>query len=877
MAEKKKEDFVSTPLMKQYYELKNQYPDTILLYRVGDFYETFGDDAVETAKILGIILTKRGKGDKSELAGFPYHAIDTYLPKFLKAGKKVAVCEQLENPKETKGIVKRGVTEVVTPALSYNDKTADTNENNYLASVYHSPALSAAAFLDLFTGDFFFCEGDTEEVYRMVQSMCVKEIIVEKKYLREFERNSGLKVPVKTYEDWVFGEDFAKKILNQHFGTLSLKGLGIEDNTAGLIAAGAIMNYLNETKHTQIDHIYRLYSIDKSEFIRMDNFTVENLELVNSSNEKATTLLQVLDKTQTNMGRRLMQRYILLPLLDKDKIERRQDIVQSFFDNRELSDSVSSILSGIGDVERVISKLAFRRIQPSELFNFKDVLKSIRQLKDTLLEYGSDILKEEALGLDCCEGMLALLDRFIAEDAPNNVIKGNYIASGVDSQLDYYREISTNGKNYINKTVDELIEKTNISSLKLGYNNVFGYYLEVTNTHKDKVPESWIRKQTLANAERYITEELKEIEDKILSSQEEIRQLESAIYDNLLNDLLKFTEPLQNNAGIISRLDCLNSFACVAREYGYVRPTVDNSRDIDIVAGRHPVIERTLGAGEEYISNDLYLDCDKEQLRILTGPNMSGKSAYLRQNALIVLLAQTGSFVPARKARIGIVDRIFTRIGSSDNISRGESTFMVEMNEASRILNNLSERSLILFDELGRGTSTFDGVSLAWAICSYIHSSETKAKTLFATHYYELTGLENVYRRIKNYHVSVKEINGDIVFLRKVTEGGCTKSFGINVAVLAGIPKTVIQEAKRILNLLEGGCSIGELAEYSKGNPDRKKEEKRNKCLQLSFEGFSDSGLLQLKQYILQLDIETIRPIDALMKLDELKKMAEKL
>lgn len=859
-----------TPLMKQYNSLKEQYPDTILLFRVGDFYETFGQDAIATSQILGITLTKRGGGDENELAGFPFHAIDTYLPKFLRSGKRVAICEQLEDPKSVKGLVKRGVTEVVTPSMSYNDKTDDGASNNYLCGIHYGKLFVGIAFVDISTGEFFISRGEKSEADKLFQSLSPRELVIQKKYLREFQKDHKENIYIKTYEDWVFNSDYANEILTEHFGTKSLKGFGVEECKEGIIAAAAALTYMKETLHTQISHISQISTIKSNNYLWLDKFTIRNLELISSPNENGKTLLSILNRTQSNMGLRMLQRWIVLPLLDIEQIEHRQNIVKSFIDNDTLSLNTSESLRTIGDLERVISRVAFGRIQPSELLNLKFIIREIGKLKKDFSENGSKFLKTEAERLNPCFDLEQYLEKYISSDAPNNIAKGGAIAQGVDSELDSLRELAFNSRQVLEQLKNDECEKTGISSLKIGYNNVFGYYLEVTNTHKDKVPQEWIRKQTLANAERYITEELKELENKIITAQDRISQIENRIYNEVLTKTIQYINSLKANAHILASMDCLLSFAQIAIENNYVRPKLTEQTNITIKDGRHPVIEKSLSAGEQYISNDVYLDRDSQQICIITGPNMSGKSAYLRQTALITLMAQIGSWVPAKMAEIGIVDKIFTRVGASDNISSGESTFMVEMNEAACILNNISERSLILLDEIGRGTSTYDGVSIAWAIASYLHDNRCKPKTLFATHYHELIDMESQYARIKNYHVKVKESGKEVIFLRKIDKGGSEQSFGIHVAKLAGMPRKVVEEAEYMLSQLENKATKAQKVA-------KKADSSSSKGLQLSFIQLDDPVLSEIKDAILEVDIENLTPIESLNKLYEIKKKLEKV
>ena len=855
-----------TPLMKQYNPIKAKYPDAILLFRVGDFYETFGQDAIDTSKILGITLTSRAG---VELAGFPYHAVDTYLPKLIRAGKRCAICEQLEDPKMVKGIVKRGITEVVTPSLSYNDKTSDHTQNNFLAAVHTQKDMMGVAFIDIGTGEFYVSQGDKQEIEKLIQSLSPKEVIVQKQKLREFQESFKTDFYTNTFEDWVFTEDFANDILLKHFDVNSLRGFGIDECELGIIAAGACLHYLNETQHTELSHIQKISRLNNNNYVWLDKFTIANLELVYSPHPNGATLLSVINHTKSNMGARRLQRWIVLPLVDRKEIEKRQDIVSYFVKEDIMAENIRNSVKRIGDLERMVAKAAYGRIMPNELVQLKNVLQEIDNIKS--LCNGIDALSMQER-LDICQDLIDNISTTLNQDAPNAVSKGNVIASGVDSELDELRELSYNGKDYLSKLQQRESENTGISSLKIGFNNVFGYYLEVTNAHKEKVPEQWIRKQTLTNAERYITEELKEYETKILGAESKILEIETKLYAKLLSEVLPYVKPLQINAEIISELDCLLSFAEIAIENNYVRPTINDDYSLKIVEGRHPVIEKMLPPGESYVANDVYLDKETQQIGIITGPNMSGKSAYLRQNALIVLMAQIGSFVPAKSADIGIVDKIFTRVGASDNISSGQSTFMVEMNETASILNNLSDRSLVLLDEIGRGTSTYDGVSIAWAIASYIHDNpHYKAKVLFATHYHELIDMEGIYPRIKNLHVTVKEIGKKIIFLRKIARGGSSQSFGIHVARLAGMPKEVLDEAEEILENLE------KKQKSNKQKTELKPKKKHEDPYQLSFIQLDDPLLLEIKEDILSTDIDNLTPMEALMKLNSIKKLIEKV
>lgn len=862
----------TTPLMKQFNEMKARFPDAILLFRIGDFYETFGQDAIETAKILGITLTKRSNGPQKdlELAGFPHHSIDTYLPKLIRVGKRCAICEQLEDPKLAKGIVKRGIVEVVTPSLSYNDKTSDHSQNNFLSAIHYEKDQMGIALLDIGTGEFYVSQGSIEEMDKLLESLAPKEVIVQKQKLREFQDKFSKNFYTNTFDDWVFSSEFGNEILQKHFGVNSMKGFGIEDFPLGIIAAGACLHYLNETEHREVSHIQNLSRLNNNNYVWLDKFTISNLELVHSPHQNGGTLISILNKTKSNMGSRLLQRWILLPLIDRKEILLRQDIVSYFIKEENIANGFSESIKKIGDLERMTAKAAYGRIMPNELVHLKNVLIELGHIKTV-----SKGIKEfkKARSLDICQGLIDSIISRISDNAPNAVSKGGVIAEGYDKELDDLRSLATRGKEYLDNMQEREALKTNIPSLKIGFNNVFGYYLEVRNTHKDKVPEEWIRKQTLTNAERYITQELKEYETKILGAESRILEIETLAYSKLLEEIRPYIKKLQENSEIISEFDCLLSFAEIALENNYVRPVISQGYSIKIVEGRHPVIEKMLAKGEPYIANDLYLDKDNQQIGIITGPNMSGKSAYLRQNALIVLMAQIGCFVPAKSADIGLVDKIFTRVGASDNISSGESTFMVEMNETASILNNLSDRSLVLLDEIGRGTSTYDGVSIAWSIASYIHDNpEHRAKVLFATHYHELNDMEESYPRIKNLHVTVKEIGKQIIFLRKIARGASSQSFGIHVARLAGMPQSVIEEAEEMLATLEKRQKINE-----KPINKTKSRTKNQDPYQLSFIQLDDPLLLEIKDHILNTDIDNLTPVQALMELNNIKKLIEKV
>ena len=861
-----------TPLMKQYYAFKAKYPEAMLLYRVGDFYETYGEDAVKAADILGIVLTRRSSAmaDSVELAGFPHHALDTYLPKLVRAGLKVAVCEQLEDPKTAKGIVKRGVVELVTPGVTYNDTVLAQKENNFLASVHFDNNVSGIAFLDVSTGEFYLTQGNNEYIDKLLQSFNPSEVLCQRNKRRDFVETFGDKYFLTLFDDWVFTDDYANDILTRHFDTSSLKGFGVDDFPKGVVAAGAAIHYLHETQHDKIDYITSLSRIDEGQFVWLDKFTIRNLELLGTPNQNAKTLIDIIDKTVSPMGSRLLRRWISLPLKNKEQIQARYEIVDYFYKNREVIDKFQDAIRQVGDLERLISKVSLARVNPRELLQVAHALQQIDIIRNLCNESDNEAIRGYAKQLDPCMPICRRIEKEIRQDAPAVTAKGNYIAEGVNAELDELRNLSRSGKDYLMNIQRREAEVTGISSLKVGFNNVFGYYLEVTNTHKDKVPADWIRKQTLTNAERYITEELKEYEQKILGAEERIQVIEDQVYAELIKATAQYVAPIQTDAGLVAKIDCLVNFAHIALNNKYVMPTVDESYVIDIKDGRHPVIEQMMPVGEEYIANDVYLDREKQQIIIITGPNMSGKSALLRQTALIVLMAQIGSFVPASAARIGLVDKIFTRVGASDNISSGESTFMVEMNETASILNNVSNRSLILLDEIGRGTSTYDGISIAWAITEYLHEHPTmRAKVMFATHYHELNEMEESFSRIKNYHVSVKEVGNKVVFLRKLKRGGSAHSFGIHVAAMAGMPRKVIDRADAMLSMLEKS--------HSHDNLDQAiKESKKVDNMQLSFIQLDDPLLLQIKDDILNINIDTLTPVEALMKLNEIKKMLKK-
>lgn len=866
-----KKDGAETPLMQQYYSTKAKYPDAILLYRMGDFYETFGEDAITTSRILGITLTKRSHGSPGtvELAGFPYHAIDTYLPKLVRAGQRVAICEQLEDPKKTKTIVKRGVIELVTPGVSYNEYTTDTKNNVFLASVWFNKTEAGLSLLDLSTGEFLTTEGTHSMIDKLLNSFDPKEVLYPKGQENRFHELFGGKFYLYPIEEWFFDRDAAQDRLLKHFDVKSLKGFGIETMNCGICAAGAILNYLEMTKHDMVSHITSISRIDEANHVLLDRFTLRNLELVNSVFEGGHSLVDIIDKTITPMGARLLRRWICMPLKDPIEIEERLDIVDCFMHSEEERLETEIVLRSIGDLERLASKIAVGRISPREMNQLKIALSSIEPLKELCINTDNKKLQQLVQKLDSCKSLYEKIANEIQENAPHQLNKGGVIAAGVNAELDELRDISGHGKELLLKMQQREIEATGISSLKVGFNNVFGYYIEVTKTHKDKAPDTWIRKQTLVNAERYITPELKEYEDKILGAEDKILEIETNIYNNLLAEASSYIRQIQSNARIISAVDALISFAEVSISNRYNRPEVNGSGIIEIMEGRHPVIERQLPPGEEYISNNVYLDNEKQQIIIITGPNMAGKSALLRQTALIVILAQAGCFIPAKSAKIGYVDKIFTRVGASDNISQGESTFMVEMNEAANILNNISDRSLVLFDELGRGTSTYDGISIAWAIVEYLHENpKYRAKTLFATHYHELNEMEKSFKKIKNYNVSVKEVNHKIVFLRKLVKGGSNHSFGIQVGKMAGLPQSVIKRATDILKQLENDRDN---SGHIQKNVDNIASEREG--MQLSFFQLDDPVLTQIRDEIAGMDINSLTPLEALNKLNEIKKI----
>ncbi len=865
---------VETPLMKQYFEIKAKHPDAILLFRVGDFYEMYGDDAVVGAEILGIVQTKRanGVGQSVEMAGFPHHALDTYLPKLVRAGKRVAICDQLEDPKLTKKLVKRGITELVTPGVSINDNILNHKENNFLAAIHFAKDKCGIAFLDISTGEFLTAEGTTDYIDKLLNNFSPKEVLLERNNKKKFEEIFGPRYFSFELDDWIFTSEAANDRLLKHFETKNLKGFGIQHLKLGIIASGAILYYPDQTQHTHISHITSLARIEEERYVRLDKFTVRSLELVCAMNEDGKSLLDVIDKTISPMGSRLLRRWILFPLKDVKPIQERQDVVEYFFRHPEVKELLDEQLEQIGDLERIISKVAVGRVTPREVVQLKIALQALEPIKEACMASNEPSLCRIGEQLNVCALIRDRIDREIQPDPPSQVNKGGVIAKGVNEELDELRSIAYSGKDYLLQVQQRESEKTGIPSLKIAFNNVFGYYIEVRNAHKDKVPADWIRKQTLVNAERYITEELKEYEEKILGAEEKILSLESRLFNELVLCLTEYIPPIQCNANLIGRLDCLLSFAKAAESNKYIRPLVDESDVIDIKGGRHPVIEKQLPLGETYVANDVYLDEDKQQIIIITGPNMAGKSALLRQTALITLLAQIGCFVPAESARIGIVDKIFTRVGASDNISVGESTFMVEMNEAADILNNMTSRSLVLFDELGRGTSTYDGISIAWAIVEYIHEHpHAHAKTLFATHYHELNEMERSFPRIKNFNVSVKEVGNKVIFLRKLVPGGSEHSFGIHVAKMAGMPKCIVNRADEILKQLE---SEKRQEEAISGSSVRKAPAARQSGnYQLSFFQLDDPVLSQVRDEIKNMDLNNLTPLEALNKLSEIRKI----
>ena len=853
--------------MGQYNAIKSKYPEALLLFRVGDFYETFGQDAIIASRILDIVLTNRNNGDsKIELAGFPHHSLDTYLPKLVRAGKRVAICDQLEDPKSAKGIVKRGVTELVTPGVSYNELTLEPKRNSFLAAVYYGKNNVGVSFLDISTGEFLIAEGTVDYIDKLLQSLSPAEVLFEKNKRKRFEDDFGSSFYTFFLEDWVFTADYTNELLNKQFNTKSLKGFGISELGDGIIAAGVALHYLNETQHNKTKHILDIRRIEQERYVWMDRFTIRNLELFDSPNDSATTLINVLDHTKSAMGSRMLRRWLALPLKDKKKIERRHQVVEALVSSNEITETLGEQISIIGDLERLISKVATLRINPRECSRLRDALVALIPIKDICQKSTVKALNDIASRIDICETIRVKIQAELSDSPPILLHKGNIIRHGVNPELDELRLIQSSGKEFLDKMLDREIEKTGISSLKISFNNVFGYYLEVRNRFKEKVPESWIRKQTLVSAERYITEELKDYENRILGAEDKISIIENKLYTELVYSISEHIKVIQLDAYLVSQLDCLLSFSLIAKRNNYVRPIINSRSSLVIKQGRHPVIEQKLLIGEPYIPNDIFLDREKQQIMMITGPNMSGKSALLRQTALIVLMTQIGSFVPAKEVNIGIVDKIFTRVGASDNISMGESTFMVEMNETASIMNNLSENSLVLLDEIGRGTSTYDGVSIAWAIAEYLHEHPSKAKTLFATHYHELNEMSQQFSRIKNFNVSVKEDGKNIIFIRTLKEGGSQHSFGIHVAKMAGIPKVIVRKAAKILKQLEAIRSTEENTNTISTGDD----------MQLSFFQLDDPILEQIRDDISDLDINALTPLEALMKLNEIKKLLGK-
>lgn len=865
MATKDKE---LTPMMKQFFDLKAKHPDAVLLFRCGDFYETYCEDAVTASRILGITLTRRSNGG-TEMAGFPHHALDTYLPKLVRAGKRVAICDQLEDPKLTKKLVKRGITELVTPGVAMSDNVLNYKENNFLAAVHFGKSACGVSFLDISTGEFLTGEGTQDYVDKLLGYFSPKEVLYDRSRKQDFERYFGNRFFTFELDDWVFTDQSARQKLLRHFGVKNMKGFGVDHLHNGIIAAGAILQYLELTQHTQIGHITAISRIEEERYVRLDKFTIRSLELLNPMQDDGSSLLDVIDRTVSPMGGRLLRRWMVFPLKDERPVQNRLDVVDYFFREPDFRQCIDEQLHRMGDLERIISKVATGRVSPREVVQLKTALQAVQPIKTACLYAGNEALKRIGEQLNLCESIRDKIDREVEPDAPQMVNRGGVIRSGVNAELDELRNIAYSGKDYLMRIQERETELTGIASLKIGYNNVFGYYLEVRNTYKDRVPQEWVRKQTLANAERYITQELKEYEEKILGAEDKILSLEARLFNELIMSMQEFIPQIQIDANMIARLDCLLSFAKAAEEHGYIRPVVDTTDVIDIHQGRHPVIETQLPPGEQFVPNDIYLDSEQQQIMIITGPNMAGKSALLRQTALIVLMAQIGCFVPAESARIGLVDKVFTRVGASDNISLGESTFMVEMTEAANILNNVSPRSLVLFDELGRGTSTYDGISIAWAIVEYLHENrKARARTLFATHYHELNEMEKNFKRIKNYNVSVKEAGDKVIFVRKLTRGGSEHSFGIHVADIAGMPKSIVKRANVILHQLEAdNASVGASGKPTAnigGGSDG---------MQLSFFQLDDPVLCQIRDEILGLDINNLTPVEALNKLNDIKKI----
>ena len=864
-------DVVMTPMMKQYFELKEKHPDAVMLFRCGDFYETYSEDAITAANILGITLTKRANGSAKhvEMAGFPFHALDTYLPKLIRAGKRVAICDQLEDPKLTKKLVKRGITELVTPGVALSDNVLNHKENNFLAAIHFGKSACGVAFLDISTGEYLTGEGTYDYVEKLLSNFQPKEVLYDRTKKKEFDRFFGNRFFTFEMDDWVFTDQTARQKLHKHFGVKTLKGFGVDHLQSGVVAAGAILQYLEQTQHTQIGHITSLSRIEEERYVRMDKFTIRSLELLGSMQDDGSSLLSVIDRTVSPMAGRLLRRWVVFPLKDVKPINERLDVVDYFFREPDFRELVDEQLHRIGDLERIVSKVAVGRVSPREVVQLKTALQAIKPIKIACEHADNEVLRRLGERISLCEELRERIEREIQNDPPQLVNKGGVIRDGVNTQLDELRAIAYHGKDYLLKIQEREAEATGISSLKIGYNNVFGYYLEVRNTYKENVPQDWIRKQTLAQAERYITQELKEYEEKILGAEDKILALEAKLFADLVASMQEYIQQIQTNANLIAQVDCLLSFAKVAEENRYIRPQIEDSDVLDIRQGRHPVIEKQLPLGERFVPNDIFLDGQKQQIVIITGPNMAGKSALLRQTALIVLLAQIGCFVPAEAAIIGLVDKIFTRVGASDNISVGESTFMVEMTEAANILNNVSPRSLVLFDELGRGTSTYDGISIAWAIVEYLHEQpRAKARTLFATHYHELNEMEKNFSRIKNYNVSVKEHEGRVIFLRKLTRGGSEHSFGIHVADIAGMPKSIVKRANVILKQLENdNAQVGKA-----GKPTAEIAQSRE-GMQLSFFQLDDPVLTQIRDEILGLDINNLTPVEALNKLNDIKKI----
>lgn len=871
-----------SPLMKQHAEMKRRFPDAMLLFRVGDFYETFGEDARKASSILGITLTRKasGGGGYTDLAGIPHHALDQYLPRLVRAGLRVAICDQLEDPKTAKGLVKRGITELVTPGVSYNDSLLEVKENNFLCGLHLTDKIHGISFLDVSTGEFYVAQGNTQYIEKLLQNFRPNEVVLQRNRLHEFHDTFPEKYYTNTFDDWVFTPDFATELLQKQFGTTSLKGFGVEDLKAGIVAAGAVLYYLQDTQHDRTQHICKISRIEEDRYVWIDKFTARNLELIASPNENAKTLFDVIDQTATPMGSRMLRRWVVMPLKEISAIEERLHVVDFLVRNRELSQRLEQHIRDLGDLERLISKVAVGRINPREMLQLGRSLAAVAAIKNLCAGVDDPAFRQISDLLNPCEEIRLRIEKEIQPDPPVKVDKGGVIAKGINAELDELRAMAGSGKAYLMDLQQREVERTGIPSLKIGYNNIFGYYLEVTNTHKDKVPEDWIRKQTLTNAERYITSELKSYEDKILGAEDRILSLEAQLYEQLLSALSHYVGTIQNNAQATARLDCLHGFAELALANHYCRPTLSEESIIDIVEGRHPVIETQLPLGEQYVSNNVLLNADSQQIIIITGPNMSGKSALLRQTALIVLLAQIGSYCPADKATIGVVDKIFTRVGASDNISSGESTFMVEMNETASILNNVSDRSLVLLDEIGRGTSTYDGISIAWAIAEYLHERpRIRPKVLFATHYHELIEMADQYERIRNYHISVKEVDNKVLFMRKLVPGGSEHSFGIHVARMAGMPPQVLNRASSMLEKLESKAAAAENAELTSKKAKSSSKTPKNmppEGYQLSFIQLDDPDLLEIRDKLIDIDIDTLTPIEALLKLNEIKKIVKK-